>query len=587
MRRIVLAVIAVLGLWASESSAVLSGQCAIWAYKRAALIPKNFPGSQVGYDSAKVYVGKNGLIMIHPGCEGIIAYGTLSDSVLVYDLSKGEMKLAGARATTITPRLGPASSAGSGGAIRIVDGVTFPMTRDGIRAAINDLPAVTDGNSSVNGSSHAGTVVLTSGEYSGTGTIPLHRGLTIIGQGDASGILVSSATDTVFLFRGPNAYEARVQNLSFSGVSGDGVGLFFDDVIDSWVSGVHGRAKLYFQNCGSTKVTDCVANVSNFVLNSAQECTFTNCLGFGSTSGNDGWLIQNSVDNTFTGCEAIKSDRNGFSFVGNSDRNTMLGCTVRSASYGAVNTYSGIRFDATSDSNRVLAGQVGNYLDLRTYEAHAKYGIEITTGATLNQFVGVKIGQQATGEVADNGTNTGWVNCIGSPGLTIPGKLGILTVPADGNAVRFSRPSFNYLTATDASGSLILQSGGSNTVMEVPSTHDGIVVTGFGRFSDSLRTNKGLYLGGRFVNKIDGGSATLNFGVPAAVPGSVDATIAVAGVAFGDQPIVGAPVTIGANYVLTAFVSVAGTLTIRWTQIAGAAADPDGAGGSYTVRFLR
>lgn len=78
-------------------------------------------------------------------------------------------------------------------------------------------------------------------------------------------------------------------------------------------------------------------------------------------------------------------------------------------------------------------------------------------------------------------------------------------------------------------------------------------------------------------------TATLNFAAPGAVPGSVDLTIAVPGAALVDTVTVGAPVTVGAAYLLTAFVSAAGTVTVRWTQISGGAADPDGGGGTYRV----
>jgi hypothetical protein len=108
-----------------------------------------------------------------------------------------------------------------------------------------------------------------------------------------------------------------------------------------------------------------------------------------------------------------------------------------------------------------------------------------------------------------------------------------------------------------------------------------------GTFIDSLRVNGGIRLGGRFISKIDGASASLNFGVPGAVPGSVDLTISVPGAVMGNRVAIGAPITIGANYILTGFVSAANTVTIRWTQIAGAAADPDGAGGTYTADVIQ
>ena len=80
------------------------------------------------------------------------------------------------------------------------------------------------------------------------------------------------------------------------------------------------------------------------------------------------------------------------------------------------------------------------------------------------------------------------------------------------------------------------------------------------------------------------GAKTLNYAAPGAVPGSpADQTITVTGAAIGDRVSVSAPVTIPAGFILQAFVSSANTVSVRWTQFSGAAADPDGAGGVYRV----
>jgi len=80
------------------------------------------------------------------------------------------------------------------------------------------------------------------------------------------------------------------------------------------------------------------------------------------------------------------------------------------------------------------------------------------------------------------------------------------------------------------------------------------------------------------------GLKTLDYAAPGAVPGSpADQTITVAGAAIGDKVTVSAPVTLPAGFMLQAFVSAADTVSVRWTQVSGAAADPDGAGGIYRV----
>lgn len=125
--------------------------------------------------------------------------------------------------------------------------------------------------------------------------------------------------------------------------------------------------------------------------------------------------------------------------------------------------------------------------------------------------------------------------------------------------------------------------------------YDGVRVPALGRMLrelvnsldkafGALRLEDRLSIGGgEYIVKHLSKTATLNFAAPGGVPGSVDLTIAAPGAAFGDTVTVAAPLAVGADYVLTGFVSAADTVTVRWTQVAGAAADPDGAGGTYRV----
>jgi hypothetical protein len=79
------------------------------------------------------------------------------------------------------------------------------------------------------------------------------------------------------------------------------------------------------------------------------------------------------------------------------------------------------------------------------------------------------------------------------------------------------------------------------------------------------------------------GAFTLNFGAPTRTPQSLDLTVPLKGAALGDPANVGSPVSVGAEFILTAFVSAPDVLTIRWTQLSGRPTDPDGAGGIYRV----
>lgn len=122
--------------------------------------------------------------------------------------------------------------------------------------------------------------------------------------------------------------------------------------------------------------------------------------------------------------------------------------------------------------------------------------------------------------------------------------------------------------------------------VEIDSTSVRNVVTGLnaegnrdGRISDASASS--------VWNDPIKAEATLDFSQPGAVPSSVDLTLTVNGAQLGDPVTVAAPVAVGTNYLLTGFVSAPNTVTIRWTQIAGAAADPDGAGGTYRVLVWR
>ena len=153
-------------LWAATAYGY-SGTCGIWAQARNGFVGKNFAGTQAGYDAAKAYIGTNGAIFIYGGCEGALTIGTLQDSVFVYGYDSAKWTVYGksgswrdragqarldvdslgitVTGTGIIPRLGPASSATTGGAIRIVDGVTFPLTVAGVQAALDEISAVGGG----------------------------------------------------------------------------------------------------------------------------------------------------------------------------------------------------------------------------------------------------------------------------------------------------------------------------------------------------------------------------------------------------------------------------------------------------------
>lgn len=83
-------------------------------------------------------------------------------------------------------------------------------------------------------------------------------------------------------------------------------------------------------------------------------------------------------------------------------------------------------------------------------------------------------------------------------------------------------------------------------------------------------------------------AVTLNFAAPGAVPGYTDQVVAIDGVELGDTVLVGAPVASPAGFLPPmGFVSAADQVTVRWAQLSGAAADPDGGGGTYQIDVWR
>jgi hypothetical protein len=83
------------------------------------------------------------------------------------------------------------------------------------------------------------------------------------------------------------------------------------------------------------------------------------------------------------------------------------------------------------------------------------------------------------------------------------------------------------------------------------------------------------------------GVFTLDFGTPSRVPHSVELSVPLKGAALGDPVNVGSPVSVGPEFVLSAFVSTPDMLTIRWTQVTGRPTDPDGSGGTYRLEVWK
>jgi len=203
-------------LWSGPAWAY-SGACAIWAMRQVgpSFVATNFAGTQAGADAAKAYVGTNGVIQEGPGCGTTLNWGTLPDSVMVLRSVGGKWEVLGssvsfnmrgvqrfradslgvyANSGLITPRIGPYSTSTAGGAIRIIDGTTFPQNDTGVRAAYNEVKAA-----------GGGMVVMPSGRYRWAAHVEVldATGVTFAGAGDSTILWLDHTTgDDVFRVTG-------------------------------------------------------------------------------------------------------------------------------------------------------------------------------------------------------------------------------------------------------------------------------------------------------------------------------------------------------------------------------------------------
>lgn len=112
-----------------------TGSGSVWAMKSGDFVATNFPGTQAGIDAAVAFCGSSGFVQIGPGLEALTPSSFPAGVSIVRVGSAGWETLGQG---IVTPRLGPVSTTTTGGAIRIVDGVTFPLTVAGVQAALNE-----------------------------------------------------------------------------------------------------------------------------------------------------------------------------------------------------------------------------------------------------------------------------------------------------------------------------------------------------------------------------------------------------------------------------------------------------------------
>lgn len=191
-----------------------SGACVIWGQPNGQYLPIPYAGDSTGFGRARdaCIVRGGGVITIGPGCDNVVTTYPNGAGILVIKVF-GTGWVADPMSLSVTTfanlriaRLGPTSSAGVGGAVRIIEGSTFAQTGAGIQAAHDDLPAT------------GGLIIVTEGTYNYTSTINITKSnVTIQGLGRGSKLVNNHSTGVdAFLISGSNV---RVMNIFIDGVN--------------------------------------------------------------------------------------------------------------------------------------------------------------------------------------------------------------------------------------------------------------------------------------------------------------------------------------------------------------------------------
>lgn len=593
---------AVVLLWASSAFGY-SGATGVWGFKPGDFILKNHPGTDAGLLAADAYMSPTGFMQIGPGGEGLSLPAYRSGACWIwqrYDAYRvigtpfeawpGGVRRFRADSTGIdvtgkavvsdsirTPRimatdgilarLGPASSPTTGGAIRIVDGVTFPLTGEGVQAALDEVDAV-----------GSGWVQLPQG------TIPydslrIPANVTLAGAGMNATTLSLRSTHT---FQGPTIRDKSAAEGNSSGATGlwirdlkvvasntPGAGINLGNQAGAAQMNINaGLDHVYVQGfvAGVGIEVNGNATYMNHVWANSNDIGFKLSSGGGSNKifglwaeGNDSIQIQvDASNNSFIGvhCEETTATDKGPTIELKKENNTFTGV------------------DISVNQNR------SNLIVLRT-------GL-----SGRNQFYGLRV-------LANGGawTNTYYSDAFGS-GTGNTAFIPALVENDPSFPIRYRNPSTNaYSTiagvdwigggkGTFADSLHVMRRAMLEDTLRVLGPGDfnnSIDVQGKGVFGDSLRVPKGLYVGGQFVNKILRASATLDFDLTALTVH--DLTISVPGAALGNEVFVGAPwgsMTTTVTYF--GVVSAAGTVTVR-ARVATAGENP--ASGTFNVAVFQ
>lgn len=195
------------------------------------------------------------------------------------------------------------------------------------------------------------------------------------------------------------------------------------------------------------------------------------------------------------------------------------------------------------------------------FERFGAYGIRFES-SSYNSVTGVRFSGSNNGTIA-----IGFLDGGCGPSLQNTVTASLLTNPAHDAAAVYqdARSRDNTILNSLVEGSIKRE---NNSPMVVAPAS----LTGAARLGDESAVAKQLSQ-----------RASLDFDRPSRIPATLELTVPVKGAELGDAVTVGAPVPVGADYALTAFVSGSNVVTIRWMQLSGSPADPDGPGGVYRV----
>lgn len=314
-------------------------------------------------------------------------------------------------------------------------------------------------------------------------------------------------------------------------------------------------------------------------------------VGFKSTAGSPrfentgfyGWAIGTSLANAyyavFDRCEWV---RNKYGLVNSGNYNLTLVAPRFWCGYGASDASLGYAIDGGARGMTILGGSVERYqTGIRVYskqqlDAFGLYMESSTAGAGI-----YAVDASSTDGVAINlvgGTkylteHTRYLNLSGATNLTLNARGQKFVCPTSST----TSPIAYYLNTTDTTVKGDVGADDWSEVLKVGALYVPTAVASLGVKALRILHPTRTYADGRLST-----TATLDFPSIAAA-GQQELTVTLTGAVVGDQVQVGPPATLEGGLVPSARVSAPDTVTVRLSNITGAAIDPASAAWRVTI----